>query len=55
MELLKRRSEMSESLLREKLRSRGIKVAELSKQLDKMVSRGLLQRRANNYSLGKRR
>jgi biotin carboxyl carrier protein len=53
--LLKGRADMSESLLREKLRAKRMNVAELSKQLDKMVSDGLLHRRANNYSLGKRR
>lgn len=55
LELLKSRGEMSESLLREKLRSKGIKVSELTNRLDKMVKQGVLQRRANNYSLGKKR
>lgn len=55
LELLKGRNDISESLLREKLRAKRLNVSELSKQLNKLVSDGLLRRRANNYSLAKKR
>lgn len=55
LELLKSRGEMSESLLREKLRAKRVNVAELSKRLDKLVNTGVIRRRASNYSLAKKR
>lgn len=54
-ELLKNRGEMSESLLREKLRAKRVNVGELSKRLDKLVNAGILRRRGSNYSLSKKR
>ncbi|SCZ66819.1 hypothetical protein [Thiohalomonas denitrificans] len=54
VDILKDRKDISESLLREKLRGKGLQVGQLSKQLDAMVASGLVRRRVSDYSLAKK-
>ncbi len=55
VDILKERKDISESLLREKLRGKGLDVGQLGKQLDRMVADGDVRRRARDYSLAKKR
>ena len=55
IEARKGRTDISESLLREKLRNKGISVSDLHKHLERMVRSGtLFSRGGGNYSLKKK-
>lgn len=56
VELIKGRTYLSESLLKEKLRGRGIDVSQLGKQLEQMTRAGrIVSRGSGNYALGKQK
>jgi hypothetical protein len=55
VEAMRGRNDISESLLREKLRNKGISVSDLHKHLEKMVRAGtIVSRGGGNYSLKKK-
>lgn len=56
LELMKGRTDISESLLKEKLRARGVSVANFGKQLEALVKEGkIASRGGGNYGPGKGR